>query len=424
MMLRQTSFLDCFMKRRLQENCEVACTCHCFPGQVRTNFSALWLLSTRAPDVIAQRLQDCGVTQTQSGGYRCICGTVFGKQDRDSCVQCWLQHGRATLAATVEEHLPASSEAGVGGEWLAEGQPCPSCGSTAGGWLCAGPDGHIASCEEADVFDGCWHMSCTAATGFLIVDRRRHCVHPDHHFHVVRGDAGLCNIRRHLNAHKAAAEHYMCRMRNFQRRLRREKQPVLQHAMVAKPGPRQREFQSRLRAFQRIQEMLPAGDLLQHMVQSSNERLSVAVEHEKCLRHGSVLLPPSKADGKVILKINTREKRVLTAKVEHNDQCSRHPKCLCYRICEHEQQWISMQEAKGCTVVCLTPRFGWRYDFTLPLSKVCWRLADVVGKVDEKIAALRAQLPCTQQASDRCAKLLNMCRATTSVSFEEWQAMR
>jgi hypothetical protein len=31
--------------------------------------------------------------------------------------------------------------------------------STAGGWLCAGPDGHIASCEEADVFDGCWHRA-------------------------------------------------------------------------------------------------------------------------------------------------------------------------------------------------------------------------------------------------------------------------
>jgi len=70
----------------------------------------------------------------------------------------YLSHAELAKLLGCPSYLPASSEAGVGGKWLAEGEACPSCGSTAGGWLCAGP-AHIASCEEADVFDGCWHRA-------------------------------------------------------------------------------------------------------------------------------------------------------------------------------------------------------------------------------------------------------------------------
>ena len=47
---------------------------------------------------------------------------------------------------------------------------------------------------------------------------------------------------------------------------------------------------------------MSAGNLLQHMLQTSNERLLVAVEEDTCLRSGSVLLF-MQSDGKVVLGI-------------------------------------------------------------------------------------------------------------------------
>ncbi len=60
-----------------------------------------------------------------------------------------------------------------------------------------------------------------------------------------------------------------------------------------------------------------------------------------------------------------------------------------------------MQDIKGF-VICVTPRFGWKHDFTLPLSKVCWRRAELLGNLEDFCVALKhfgAQSCC------RCAVL-------------------
>lgn len=195
--------------------------------------------------------------------------------------------------------------------------------------------------------------------------------------------------------------------------------------MKAKPGPRPAPFQGRLRAFHRTEQRMPTGDLLQHMLRTGNERLPVAASEDKSLRPGSVLLRSlQQGDGKVILRINKAAKKFLAATVQRNTSCLRHPLCTCFTICEFDQEWMPLTAATDFLVVCLMPRFGWRHDFTVPLSKVCWRLADVLGHVNDKIAALKAQLPCGEQTSLRCSKMLEMCRESAAWRCEDWQTLR
>lgn len=391
---------------------------------VETPFAAVWLRGKAARHQVLQRAQDCGLSRTASGGYLCLCGAAFAQSCKEACADCFLQHGRDTLDRAVRETVPPLSEPGLGGRWLAEGESCEACGSTAGGWLCAGGAGHIASCQEASLFQGSWDLVPLASDGFLAVDGQKHCVHLDGTFSIKRRDACLQRIQQHLRCHGSAASHYWLRLAKYTTNLRMQRPPTLVGKMMAKTGPSPPDFQSRLRAFQRTERRMSAGDLLQHMLHTSNERLPVAVEEDKCLRSGSVLLHSMQSDGKVILQIRKRESKFLAAKVVRNQACARHPRCVCYTISDYEQEWMPMKAAEECLVVCLMPRFGWRHDFTLPLSKVCWRIADTVGNVNEKLAALRQQRPAGRQVSLRCGKMLEMCRESAAWRCEDWQALR
>ena len=124
-----------------------------------------------------RRLADYGVKRTLEGNFQCLCKSVFvGAIAAEQCARCWLRHGWETLDAALRAALPASSMPGLGGRWLAVGERCSSCGSTAGGWICEGCSGHVASCEEALLFQGKWASLHVDRGGVLQVDSK-HCVH-------------------------------------------------------------------------------------------------------------------------------------------------------------------------------------------------------------------------------------------------------
>ena len=252
----------------------------------------------------SRQASSCNDKKTVVFPQRLLVGTdVFAEQLSHGIAQRPAQIAFSSMAekllfSLVREAVPPLSEPGLGGRWLAEGEKCEACGSTAGGWLCAGGAAHIASCEEASLFQGAWDQVALVRNGFLAVDARKHCVNLDGTCTMKKLDSSLHRIQQHLRAHGPAASHYWLRLSKYTSTLRIQRR--LSGKMMAKPGPRPLEFRRRIQAFQRTEQRMSAGNLLQHMLQTSNERLLVAVEEDTCLRSGSVLLS-MQSDGKVVL---------------------------------------------------------------------------------------------------------------------------
>lgn len=78
-----------------------------------------------------------------------------------------------------------------------------------------------------------------------------------------------------------------------------------------------------------------------------------------------------------------------------------------------------MDEVTG-TVLCLSPRFGWKHDFALSLQKVCWRRASVLGNARSE-AIVNAP---SQPEVMRAAKLLDLCRASLDFFGQDFLAVR
>ena len=282
--------------------CSLVCCRVFFPLPAPGKDHALCRCEGIASGKQLQRQEDCGLSTTTAGGYRCLCGAAFTRDRAEACADCFLQHGRATLDRLVREAVPPLSEPGLGGRWLAEGEKCEACGSTAGGCLCAGGAAHIASCEEASLFQGAWDQVALVRNGFLAADARKHCVNLHGTCTMKKLDSSLHRIQQHLRAHGSAASHYWLRLSKYTSTLRIQRPPTLSGKMMAKPEPRPLEFRRRIQAFQRTEQRMSAGNLLQHTLQTSNERLLVAVEKDTCLRSGSVLLS-MQSDRKVVLGI-------------------------------------------------------------------------------------------------------------------------
>ena len=115
--------------------CSLVCCRVFFPLPAPGKDHALCRCEGIAPGKQLQRQEDCGLSTTTAGGYRCLCGAAFTRDRAEACADCFLQHGRATLDRLVREAVPPLSEPGLGGRWLAEGEKCEACGSTAGGCL-------------------------------------------------------------------------------------------------------------------------------------------------------------------------------------------------------------------------------------------------------------------------------------------------
>lgn len=386
---------------------------------------------------VARRLLEYGAKRTADGNYRCVCGSEFvGVTAAQQCARCWLHHGLETLDGIVATALPASSLPGLGGRWLGAGEECAHCGSTAAGWICDGSSGHMASCEEALLFQGKWTSLRVDRRGVLQVDRRKHCVHVDGSYKTK--DEGLAAITAHLHAHHCACQHYQKRMGRWLRLARVERQPVLLGKLKARAGPAPLAFQSRIRAFQRTGEAIPADSMLDRLLfpGMAATALNSIEQSGVVLRRGSVVLPDADSDGLVILKIDNKKKMAQTALVSRNDQCARHPLCVCYHICENiEQKWRKMTDIiqGGRQVVCLCPRFGWKHDFSLPLSKVCWRRASPDATKDIPQRAVRRPAsnlvgdqvgPADDVSMRRCAKLLDLCRTSKDLECFEYEVLR
>ncbi len=177
--------------------------------------------------------------------------------------------------------------------------------------------------------------------------------------------------------------------------------------MLAKPGPCPAEFQSRIRAFTRVERSLPANLWLQDFTscQSTSRKVLPGGEDIKmCLRHGSFIFADLYGDGEVVLKINQEQRKVQAALVQRQGCCLRHPRCVCYHVCHYKRQWKRMDEVTG-TVLCLSPKLGWKHDFALSLQKVCWRRASVLGNARSE-AITNGPL---QPEVMRAAKLLDLC---------------
>ena len=101
------------------------------------------------------------VERLAQGRFRCLCGQIF--RHRQQVLACCLEHGRKAAMDALAAVLPSHAEAGC---WLACGQSCPACGSTTGGWVCAGI-GHLS--EHCVDVKNLIRRPCK--------DHRRHCVH-------------------------------------------------------------------------------------------------------------------------------------------------------------------------------------------------------------------------------------------------------
>ena len=91
-------------------------------------------------------------------------------------------------------------------------------------------------------------------------------------------------------------------------------------------------------------------------------------------------------------------------------------------------EWRSMEDT--CSeVVILTPRFGWKHNFSLPLHKVCWRKADHLGNTDDywthEIKSQTAFVsPQALSRLSRCAQMLDHCHASLDAGPEEMMQLR
>ena len=392
-----------------------------------TPFAALWMRATNAINVVAARLASFGARKTLDGNWACLCGAEFsGVSATEQCARCWLRHGLVTLDKAVQEAVPQSCDIAIGGRWIQPGEECESCGSKAGGWVCGGSSAYIASCEEACLFHGLWQSLTVAPSGELAVDCRRHCVHMDGKYKVQ--DGGLAAIVKHLAGHKAASKHYTKRLNMWARRARTTRSPAIPGQLLAKHGPIPAEFQSRIRAFTRASHRMPADELLEQFVKGSvgnAAELRGTAESKVAFRRGSVVLPDLESDGFVILKMDTCRKRVQTAVVRRDESCARHPKCVCYSIYQYEKMWRSMADVSKGQVVCLTPRFGWKHDFSLPLEKVCWRRATPDAVVNAAPKSGDRPTPDPEEKNIlRCARLLERCREDMALQCEDYVTLR
>lgn len=372
----------------MQVDCCV-CVCKMFCSQVNVPFVALWMRSARARAGCQRHTAAMGLQCVEGGGFRCLCGATFSRNQLDDCIDCWLQHGCVALQAKLREAVPTSSQPGQCGLWLREGEICPACGSREGGWVCGGSSEHVASCEEAAVVSGNWTGLVVDRSGALMTDVRRCCVHFDGIFR--RRDPGIKAVQEHLVAHGKAARHYLARIATWEKSVRVERMPTFEEGMKARAGPALPNFSSRIRAFTRVGAALPPATLLQQLACNSSSTMRALPSGEKDhmrLRRGSVVVETLSGDGQVIMAIDRTTKKVQVAHVEHCAGCPRHPRCVCYHVHQYQVQWKDMQDIKGF-VICLTPRFGWKHDFTLPLSKVCWRRAELLGNLEDFCAALK-----------------------------------
>lgn len=223
-------------------------------------------------------------------------------------------------------------------------------------------------------------------------------------------------ILSHLSAHAAADQRYFDRLQSWTGAVAHARLPVVEGNMLAMPAA---EFQSRIRAFTRVSE-----GLCQRICCCKISPLVSQAQRGPChskirLRHGSFIFPDIDGDGEVVLKICQEQRKVQTALVQRHDSCLRHPRCVCYHVCNYNRQWKSMDEVTG-TVLCLSPRFGWKHDFALSLQKVCWRRASVLGNARSE-AIVNAP---SQPEVMRAAKLLDLCRASLDLFGQDFLAVR
>lgn len=390
-----------------------------------TPFVAMWMRAPTATEAVARRLPAYGVTKTSDGKFVCVCGSHFaGPTASQECATCWLRHGVATLDAAVEAAVPSSSESRLGGRWLDVGEECSACGNRAGGWICSGSHAHVASCEEALLVEGRWSRLRVTHAGELEVDCKTHCVHLDGTFKM--RDGAFLAVLSHLAGHNAASKHYHEKMKAWAKTVGVEQRPVIAGNFLAREGPAAAEFSARVRAFTRNGQRMPAGEFLQHLVCEHSDGLaSVEPSHVK-YRKGSVVLPDPAGDGFVILRVDWQRKMVETGVVHRNDACARHPRCVCFTIDQYEKQWRHMKDIKG-KVVCLAPRFGWKHDFTLDLSKVCWQRADPRasdGSTDDGPSEAVVEPGESSVTILRCAKLLQLCRVDMQLQPCDYPLLR
>lgn len=101
----------------MQVDCCV-CVCKMFCSQVNVPFVALWMRSARARAGCQRHTAAMGLQCVEGGGFRCLCGATFSRNQLDDCIDCWLQHGCVALQAKLREAVPTSSQPGQCGLWL------------------------------------------------------------------------------------------------------------------------------------------------------------------------------------------------------------------------------------------------------------------------------------------------------------------
>jgi len=119
-----------------------------------------------------------------------VCGQRYAL--KKEAAACCVGHGVYWSAALLESEQHVLSD-GTPGVWLAAGDTCPSCGSTSGGWVCAGKFCNLQPCFPP--------FSVKNATLNVTADAKCFCVHG--------GDAKhgeLRQVLKHLRAHADMTE--------------------------------------------------------------------------------------------------------------------------------------------------------------------------------------------------------------------------
>ena len=358
--------------------------------------AALWFRCPAAQGYIASSAHKFSTGASAGGGLRCSCGRAFARGDARAFASCWLAHGLERLDKAVVESLPCTSLRGLGGRWLEQGESCPVCRSSEPGWVCGGGDVHSSCCEQAWLHENLWQKLSCGPGGQLSMDRSRHCVHVPAPAAVSHMDAGLRAIRRHLRAHACADKKYLQSTSDQVRRLRKRVQcPALPTFMRANLDDVPTDVAPRVRAFDRIAAKVSPGLLLQQVTADSadfRQRLPELQPQDLCLRRGSVIADSLSSDARCVLKVDVANRQVYLGYVQQVTDCSRHPRCgSCYHFYPNQAEWMPMDKVTG-KVFILSPRFGWTHDLKLPLHKVCWRRAEVLGSTEDYWTHQRRQL--------------------------------
>ena len=117
-----------------------------------------------------------------NGLWTCYCGKAYATSAEAG--GCLAHHCRL-----ISLDLIGQSSHGC---WLAEGTPCPSCGSLDGGWVCAGDAQHLTSCGEC-MLDSCIGI---ASSSMQKLHLNHHCFHG-------RGEPRRASL---AGAHRMASE--------------------------------------------------------------------------------------------------------------------------------------------------------------------------------------------------------------------------